>query len=153
MIKSLPAVKEPWVQPLDWEDPPEKEMAAHSNILAWRIPMGREDWWATVHGVAESQTWLNGCQCKKCLTLFEREAKERLTGQSGGRVLQADLELTYRKEERNEGKCSKALQNRINRYPSMEAWNIMVYKGNMGKDWMVFLSNWIFFKHWILTRK
>ena len=27
-----------WAQPLGWEDPLEKEMATHSNILAWRIP-------------------------------------------------------------------------------------------------------------------
>ena len=26
------------VQSLDWEDPLEKEMATHFNILAWRIP-------------------------------------------------------------------------------------------------------------------
>ena len=26
------------VQSLDWEDPPEKEMATHSSILAWEIP-------------------------------------------------------------------------------------------------------------------
>ena len=26
------------VQPLDWEDPPEKVTATHSSILAWRIP-------------------------------------------------------------------------------------------------------------------
>ena len=25
-----------------------------SSILAWRIPMDREPWWVTVHGVAES---------------------------------------------------------------------------------------------------
>ena len=25
------------LQSLGWEDPPEKEMAAHSNVLAWRI--------------------------------------------------------------------------------------------------------------------
>ena len=57
MIKNLPAMKETWVQPLDWEDPPpEKGMAAHSSILAWRIPVGREDWWATVHGVSKSWT-------------------------------------------------------------------------------------------------
>ena len=27
-----------WVQSLGWEDPLEKEMAAHSSILAWRLP-------------------------------------------------------------------------------------------------------------------
>ena len=33
---------ETWVQSLGWEDPLEEGMAAHSNILAWRIPMDRE---------------------------------------------------------------------------------------------------------------
>jgi len=32
----------------------EKEMATHSSILAWRIPMDREAWWATVHRLAKS---------------------------------------------------------------------------------------------------
>ena len=36
------------------EDPLEKEMATLSSILAWRIPMDRGAWWATVHGVAKS---------------------------------------------------------------------------------------------------
>ena len=34
--KSLPAMLE--TQSLGWEDLLEKEMATHSNILAWRIP-------------------------------------------------------------------------------------------------------------------
>ena len=29
-------------------------MTTHSSILAWRIPMDRGAWWATVHGVTES---------------------------------------------------------------------------------------------------
>ena len=37
-IKHLPAMRETRVQSLGWEDPLEKEMATHSNILAWRIP-------------------------------------------------------------------------------------------------------------------
>ena len=45
-----------WDQSLSREDPLEKEMATHSSILAWRIPMGRRAWQATVHGVAKSDT-------------------------------------------------------------------------------------------------
>ena len=37
-IKRLPAMQETWVRFLGWEDPLEKEMVTHSNILAWRIP-------------------------------------------------------------------------------------------------------------------
>ena len=37
----------------------EKEMATQSSILAWRIPMDRGAWWATVHGVTKSQTRLS----------------------------------------------------------------------------------------------
>ena len=35
----------------------EKEMAAHSSVLAWRIP-GTGAWWAAVYGVAQSRTRL-----------------------------------------------------------------------------------------------
>ena len=37
----------------------DKEMATHSSVLAWRIPMDRGAWWATVHGVAKSWTGLS----------------------------------------------------------------------------------------------
>ena len=36
-VKNLTAVQETWVQFLGQEDPLEKEMAALSSILAWRI--------------------------------------------------------------------------------------------------------------------
>ena len=41
-IKHLPAMQETRVRSLGWEDPLEKEMAAHSKILAWRIPWTEE---------------------------------------------------------------------------------------------------------------
>ena len=56
MVKNLPAMQETQVQFLGQEDTLEKEMATHSSILAWRIPMDRGAWWATVHGVAKSRT-------------------------------------------------------------------------------------------------
>ena len=55
MVKNLPAMQETWVQSPSQEDPLEG-MATHSSILAWRIPMDRGAWWATVHGVTLSQT-------------------------------------------------------------------------------------------------
>ena len=42
LVKNLPAMQETQVQFLGWEDPLEKKMAAHSNILAWRIPWTEE---------------------------------------------------------------------------------------------------------------
>ena len=44
------------VQSLGWEDPLGESSAIHSSILAWRIPMDRGAWQATVHGVTESDT-------------------------------------------------------------------------------------------------
>ena len=41
-VKSLSAVQETQVQSLNQEDPLEKGMATHSNILAWRIPWKEE---------------------------------------------------------------------------------------------------------------
>ena len=41
-LKRLPAMQEAWVLSLGQEDPLEKEMTTHSNILAWRIPWTEE---------------------------------------------------------------------------------------------------------------
>ena len=38
IVKNLPAIQETLVWSLGWEDPLEKGMAAHSSILAGRIP-------------------------------------------------------------------------------------------------------------------
>ena len=69
-IKNMPAVWETQVWSLGWEDPLEKGMATHSNILAWRIswteepdglqfmgsPRVRDDWsdLARMEGVPKS---------------------------------------------------------------------------------------------------
>ena len=39
----------------DLQDPLEESMATHASVLAWRIPIDRGAWRATVHRVA--QTW------------------------------------------------------------------------------------------------
>ena len=59
MVKNPPAMWETWVRSLGREDDLEEGMATHSSIFVWRIPMDRGAWWATVHGVAKSQTRLS----------------------------------------------------------------------------------------------
>ena len=58
-VKCLPIMWETQVRSLGGEDPPEKEMATHSSTLAWKIPWTEDPWWATVHGIAKSQTRLS----------------------------------------------------------------------------------------------
>ena len=50
MVKNLPA------NALGWEDPLEKEMATHSNILAWGIPWTEEPGGLQSMGLNESDT-------------------------------------------------------------------------------------------------
>ena len=61
-VKNPPAMLETWVRSVGWEDPLEEGMATHSSIFAWRIPMDRGAWWATVHGVTKSRTRLSPVQ-------------------------------------------------------------------------------------------
>ena len=49
MVKNLPAMQKTWIRSLGWEDPLKESMVIHSSILAWRIPMDRGAWQATVH--------------------------------------------------------------------------------------------------------
>ena len=48
-IKNLPAMQEMQVLSLGPEDPLEENMATHSSILVWKIPMDKGAWPATVH--------------------------------------------------------------------------------------------------------
>ena len=43
---------------LGWEDPLEEGIAAHSSIVAWRIPRTENPWRPTVHGVTKGWTRL-----------------------------------------------------------------------------------------------
>ena len=55
MVKNLSAIQETWIRSLGWEDPG----GENSNALQYSYlenSMGRGAWWATVHGVAKSQT-------------------------------------------------------------------------------------------------
>ena len=58
-VKNLPAMQQTWVRFLGWDDSLKRGMATHSSVLTWRNAMDRGAWWATVHGVAKSQTRLS----------------------------------------------------------------------------------------------
>ena len=56
LVKNLPAMQETCVQSLGWKDLPEKKMATHSSILAWRIPWTEEPGRLLSMGSQESDT-------------------------------------------------------------------------------------------------
>ena len=55
LVKNLPAMLETLVQSLGWEDPLEKEMATHSNILVWKVPRAEEPGGLQSMGSQESE--------------------------------------------------------------------------------------------------
>ena len=70
-------------------------MTTHSSILAWRIPMGRGAWRATVHGVTRSQTQLSDFTFTFRFHALEKETATHSsvlawrtpgTGEPGGRL-------------------------------------------------------------------
>ena len=56
LVNHLPAMQETQLQFLGQEDPLEKEMTAHSIILAWRIPWTKEPGRLQSMGSQESDT-------------------------------------------------------------------------------------------------
>ena len=54
--KDLPAMQEAGVQSLGWEGPLEKEVAAHSSVLAWRITWTEEPGGLQSMGLRELHT-------------------------------------------------------------------------------------------------
>ena len=56
-VKVSACMQETQVRSLGREGPLEKEMATHSSILTWRIPMDRGAWWPySPQGCKESHT-------------------------------------------------------------------------------------------------
>ena len=53
MLKNPPVMREIWVWSLGWEGTLKEGMTTHSSIVAWRIPMDRGAWRATVHEVVK----------------------------------------------------------------------------------------------------
>ena len=74
VVKNLPAVLETQVQSLDWEDSPEKGMATHSSILAWRIQWGRGNWGGALQSMGVESWYVQDWKSYqvRCETVFKR---------------------------------------------------------------------------------
>ena len=59
IVKNPPEMQETWARSRGREAPLEEGTATHSSILAWKVPMDRGAWRATVHGVMKSRTQLS----------------------------------------------------------------------------------------------
>ena len=59
VVKNPPANAGDAGVPFPNQDDPQEERATHSSILAWRIPMDRGAWRATVYQTAKSQKRLS----------------------------------------------------------------------------------------------
>ena len=70
-VKNLPAVQETQVWSLDGEGPLQKGMAAHSSILAWRIP------WTEEPGGLQSVGLQSQTRLKRLSTHIHASAKTR----------------------------------------------------------------------------
>ena len=58
-LKHLPAMRETWVRSLGQEDSPGEGNGNPPQYSCLENPMDGGAWWATVHGVAKSQTRLS----------------------------------------------------------------------------------------------
>ena len=74
-VQNLPVMQETWLQFLGQEDPLEKEMAAHSSILARRIPWIQKSLAGYSPWDHNSWTWLNNSNttmhsCAYCSIIY-----------------------------------------------------------------------------------
>ena len=77
-LKRLPAMRETWVQSLGWEDFPGEGNGNPLQYSCLENPMDRGAWWATVHRVTKSWTWLSD------LTVcIQQRTKENLLDSTG----------------------------------------------------------------------
>ena len=63
LVKNMPTEQETPVWFLGWEDSPEESMATHSRTPAWRIPMVRGAWRATVPSLKSCPTLCDPVDC------------------------------------------------------------------------------------------
>ena len=138
MIKNIPAVQktqessETWVPSLGQEDPLEEEMATHSSILAWRVPMDRGAWWATVQGVTESDVTVHAWSSmhtygkKWCWEKGPTEQPGFLMDKNAGGEPREGTELTSMRRSQEEDFWLTKAKNwkQMRSWPGRTGWSI-----------------------------
>ena len=85
MVRSLPAMRETWVQSLRQEDTLEKEISIHSSIVAWKIPWTEEPCRLQSMG-SQSRTRLSNFTYRPSNRQAQCASRFKETLGSGGRV-------------------------------------------------------------------
>ena len=70
VVKNLPAMQKTQIQSLDQKDPLEKGNGNPLRYYCLGNPIDRGAWWATVHGIAKSQTQLSNFNFSLVFPLF-----------------------------------------------------------------------------------
>ena len=153
MVKNPLAMWETWVWSLVWEDPQEEGMATHSSFFAWRIPMERGTWQATVHRAQRvGRDWVTkySTQHSKSRKLIEPcfgmfvQWKEMLTVIYGnnhpyGRKSRRTKE-PLDESERGEWKSWLETQHSENEDCGIQSHNFMGNRWGNWKQWQALLS-------------
>ena len=71
MVKNLPTMEDIWVRSLGREHPLEKGMGYPVQYSCLENSMDRGAWWATAHGVAESDATKRASASGQCWLLSE----------------------------------------------------------------------------------
>ena len=87
VVKNPSPMQETWIQSLGQEDPLQKEMATHSNILAWEIPWTEE--------LMDYSLW----GCKRVRLLLSRFSRVRLYATPEMAAHQAPPSLGFSRQE------------------------------------------------------
>jgi len=72
-----------WTQSLGREESLEEGVGTHCSVLAWRIPMDRGAWQATVYGVTQNRTQLKRLSTQALIPLREMQYSQCVSHVSG----------------------------------------------------------------------
>ena len=119
-VKNPPAMQEPQemqVQSLGWEDPLEEGMAAHSNVLAWRIP-----WTEESTGLQRVRyAWSDWAHTSPSRLHLARQVDSGVMGFGAYWILSAQTRTTYKEASWPWKQTAKGM--RTGQWAASSSWN------------------------------